>query len=67
MGKNAGYHLMYSHGSTLGGCGTASPNGFDIATAYRAGKANSQKVLYIGMSLIIRVCMFHAQWAHYRL
>ncbi|KIO17640.1 hypothetical protein M407DRAFT_12264 [Tulasnella calospora MUT 4182] len=47
MGKKASFHLMYSHGRTLGGCGTDSPTGFDISTAYRAGKANNLKVLYL--------------------
>ncbi|KIO17407.1 hypothetical protein M407DRAFT_246751 [Tulasnella calospora MUT 4182] len=47
MGKDAKYHLMYGHGSTIGGCGTDSPTGFDIMTAYRAGKSNALKVLYL--------------------
>ncbi|KIO19771.1 hypothetical protein M407DRAFT_30561 [Tulasnella calospora MUT 4182] len=47
MGKKASFHLMYSHSRTLGGCGTDSPTGFDISTAYRAGKANNLKVLYL--------------------
>ncbi|KAG8896975.1 hypothetical protein FRC00_004973 [Tulasnella sp. 408] len=47
MGKGSKYHLMYGHGNLLGGCGTDSPTGFDISTAYRAGIANFQKVLYI--------------------
>lgn len=55
MGKTGSFHLMYSHSNTLGGCGTDSPTGFDIATAYRAGKANNQKVLYLGEVL----CLIH--------
>ncbi|KAG8914308.1 hypothetical protein FRC00_014550 [Tulasnella sp. 408] len=47
IGKKAPFHLLYSHGRALGGCGTDSPTGGDISTAYRAGKANKLKVLYL--------------------